>query len=243
MSSLKSKLTFNRANAKLIKLEERTGKRVYSVSSLSGHSCIGANECLSMAIKTKLGLRIKDGPNNKFRCFSASAEAQYPNVYKARKHNFDIFKKHAKDYTALYNILSSSLPPDAKIIRFFVAGDMTTLKMFDAFISLAKKNPTVRFYQYTKSLPLLVARLGQLPSNYSIVASKGGKWDYLIDKHNLRFAEVVYSEKEAKEKGLQIDFDDYLACYGKKSFGLLIHGVGKKGSEQSRLHYQMKIAI
>ena len=36
--------------------------------------------------------RIKDGPDNEFRCFSASQEAQYTNVYNARKHNFDTLR-------------------------------------------------------------------------------------------------------------------------------------------------------
>ena len=33
---------------------------------------------------------IKDGENNIFRCYAASQENQYPNVYKARKYNLDV---------------------------------------------------------------------------------------------------------------------------------------------------------
>ena len=37
-------------------------------------------------------LELKDGENNIFRCYAASQENQYPNVYKARKYNLDLIK-------------------------------------------------------------------------------------------------------------------------------------------------------
>jgi len=48
-------------------------RKVYSFDLLSGWNCPFALECKSKAIQTKDGLRIKNGPNCKFRCFSAAA--------------------------------------------------------------------------------------------------------------------------------------------------------------------------
>jgi hypothetical protein len=62
-------------------------------------------------------------------------------------------------------------------------------------------------------------------------ASKGGKLDNMIDQYNLKYAEVVYSEQEAKEKGLEIDHDDSHAYDFNHSFALLIHGTQPKGSK------------
>ena len=72
-----------------------------------------------------------------------------------------------------------------------------------------------------------------------MTASVGGKFDDFIKTYNLKSAEVVYSEQEAKDKGLEIDHDDTHACLGTKSFALLIHGNGQKGSRQAKVHNEL----
>ena len=70
------------------------GKKVYSFDLLSGFSCPFAHDCLSKAVEDSEGKRtIKDGPNTKFRCFSASQEVQYNGVYNRRKNNFDSLRE------------------------------------------------------------------------------------------------------------------------------------------------------
>lgn len=229
------KLKFSKHNQKLDKLAKITGKRVYSFSLLSGHTCPYAKDCFSRAIVTKDGMRIQDGKLNKFRCYSASQEVVFPSTYMAREHNTKLFQS-AQSKEELVALIKNSLPPRAQIIRINVAGDFTKQIYLDAWIDIAKQHPDVHFYGYTKSTPFLVKRLSDLPSNLSIVASRGGRRDDLIDKHNLRFAQVVFSKREAKRLKLKIDTTDYFAAFGKKSFSLLIHGVGIKGSLQARLH-------
>jgi hypothetical protein len=73
-----------------------------------------------------------------------------------------------------------------------------------------------------------------LPENLILTASRGGKYDELIDLHGWKEAVVVYSEEEATEKGLDIDHDDEHAAFGKDDFALLIHGVQPKGSMASQ---------
>jgi hypothetical protein len=94
------KLQFSNANAKLEELYNvpeleswlADGRKVYSLDLLSGYSCPFAKDCLSKATPTgeltKAGnprLKIVDGPETEFRCFSASQEVLLPNVYKRRK--------------------------------------------------------------------------------------------------------------------------------------------------------------
>ena len=90
------KLKWSKANAKTERLNESCwaiakhldgGRKVYSLDLLSGYSCPFAKACLSKAVVGDDGKRrIKDGPHNEFRCFSASQEAQYTGVYNLRKH-------------------------------------------------------------------------------------------------------------------------------------------------------------
>ena len=60
----------------------------------SGKTCPKANECLAYVEMNAKGKTVlKEGKNSIFRCFAASQENQYPNVYKARKYNLDLILK------------------------------------------------------------------------------------------------------------------------------------------------------
>ena len=77
-----------------------------------------------------------------------------------------------------------------------------------------------------------------MPDNLIMTASRGGKWDHLIDEHNLREVVVVYSEEVADELGLELDNDDSPAADPDRrdqNFALLIHGMGPAGSLQAKI--------
>lgn len=131
----------------------------------------------------------------------------------------------------MVDLIQRSLPIHARYLRIHVGGDFYNQIYFDAWLETAKRNPGIVFYAYTKSLKYWVARLNEIPNNFRLTASRGGYWDNLIEEHNLRSAEVVFSESEANIRGLEIDHDDSHA-YGDdpKSFALLLHGAQKAGS-------------
>ena len=241
-------LKFSKANAKIEALKQvgelneyLDGKKVYSFDLLSGYSCPFAHECLSKAVEDENGKRkIKDGLHTQFRCFSASQEVQYTNVYNLRKHNFDLLSDGSNMQEMQYHI-QQALPKDAGIVRIHVAGDFFNESYMLAWYYVAKMNPHILFYAYTKSIPywvsLFVGMAGELElKNFVLTASYGGRFDNLIDENNLRSTKVVYSEDEAVELGLEIDHDDSHAARPSlrdKHFALLIHGTQPKGSEAS----------
>lgn len=224
------------ANAKLSILEERLGVSVYSFDILSGVNCPFAKDCHSKAVVHADGSRsIQDGKQTLFRCFSASQEVAYTNVFLARRANTDgIMPLAARSPMAAADALCDALPDDAGCVRIHVAGDFKLLNYFDAWLEVAARNPDRRFYAYTKSLPFWVRRLDALPPNFLLTASRGGKADCLIDEHGFREARVVYSEAEAEELGLEVDHDDSHAALPGPSFALLIHGIQPKGSEAGK---------
>jgi hypothetical protein len=216
-------LSFGKRNAKL-------GKDIATFSLPAGFTCPKAHECLSKSNR-ETG-KIKDGKHTQFRCFSASAEALYPNVRKSRWNNFEQLK--GKTVNDMVSLIDSSLPKH-KIIRVHVSGDFFSQDYFAAWMKVARKNPDKLFYAYTKCLSTWVKYwlVKDIPENFILTASYGGKEDYLIKEFNLRSAIVVYSVKEAEEKGLKIDHDDSLARdKSVKSFALLIHGIQPKGKKQ-----------
>jgi hypothetical protein len=223
-------LKFGKGNAKL-------DKRIYTFSISSGHTCPFASNCLSKADR-ETG-KITDGKDTIFRCFSASQESTFTNTRKSRFYNFDLLRK-CKTVEEMTNLIVSSIPKKATIVRIHVAGDFFNQKYFDAWLQVAKIKSDVIFYAYTKSLPYWILRINDIPSNMKLNASKGGKMDYLIDEYNLKYAEVIFEEEEAIVKGLKIDEDDTSAFAYDKSFALLIHGTQPKGSDASKAVQKLK---
>jgi hypothetical protein len=254
-------IKFSKGNVKLQRLKSvpalaqyftktgRSTKKVYSFDLLSGFSCPFADKCKSKVVVINGKRKVVDGANTEFRCFSASQEATFTNVYNLRKGNFDAMRA-IKNRSGMFRLLNDNLPKDAGVVRIHVAGDMFNLSYFDAWLFVAAANPDVLFYAYTKSLRYWVDRLGNgvdtfsiIPDNLILTASRGGREDHLIEQHNLREAVVVNSEAEADKLGYEIDHDDSHAANpmtANQSFALLIHGIQPKGSKASEAIKKLK---
>jgi len=213
-------------------------RKVYSLDLLSGWSCPGAKDCLSR-VYVKNGVRkLVDGPDTQFRCFSASQEVLFPNVYDARKHNFDSIR-NCKNRYEIRELILKSIPKNAGIVRYHVGGEFFNLDYLRAAMSVARTLPSVLFYSYTKSLHLLrdIQRdcqdlsQGIILPNFLITGSRGGRYDHLIKPLGIRTAKVIFSENEAGT--LSIDHDDSHAATVGGNFALLLHGVQPAGSEAS----------
>ena len=245
-------LKFSNANAKTQALandaelaEYLTDKRkIYSLDLISGYACPHADECLSKAVLQPNGKRkIKDGKNTKFRCFSASQEVQYTNVYNSRKHNFDLLRK--ANHEEMVKLINGSLPENAGIVRIHVAGDFFSLPYMHAWYVVALMNPNTLFYAYTKSTSWWVGGINEFPilHNFVLTASMGGTQDHVTENYGLRKAVVVFSEAEAAELGLEIDHDDSHAAKPSlrdQDFALLIHGTQPAGSKAAQALKELK---
>jgi len=224
-------LRFGEPNAKLKKMLKELSLKLKTFTLPAGWSCPAAKDCLSRANR-ETG-KIQDGPDTEFRCFAASAEATYPSLRKMVWRNFGLLKDALVDgVDACADLICASLPDKFDIMRVHVGGDYFSKKYLQAWIEVAKRNPEKIFYSYSKSLHFF--KQFALPSNLVLTASRGGKYDELIDLHGWKEALVVYSEEEAEEKGLEIDHDDTHAAFGKENFALLIHGTQPKGSAASK---------
>ena len=240
-------LTYSPANAKLRKLAKAPsvkpwlagGRKVYSLDLLSGWSCPFASQCLSKVHVGADGKRyLTDGKVTLFRCFSASQEAVYTESYNMRLRNFETLRQ-AKTTSAMLDCLTEALPARAGVVRLHVAGDVFSPHYFEALTELARLNPDVLFYAYTKSIRYWIAdraRVRRL-NNFVLTASYGGRDDDLIKRHRLRYAKVVLSTYQARQERLPIDHDDSHAAdpvRSGQSFALLIHGQQPSGSKAQK---------
>lgn len=222
MTEEKDLLKFGKGNAKL-------SKEIYHFSIPSGYTCPGAKDCKSYA-HPDTG-HIKDGVHTEFRCFSAAAESAYLATRAQRWYNRKLLAK-CRSSQEIYELIKASLPEQAKYVRVHIAGDFYGMDYFDAWMRVARENPKRLFYAYTKSLHLWVKRVDEIPANFYLTASRGGKFDHLIEEYDLPNATVVYHPEDAEEKGMLIDHDDSLAMSANRgSFALLLHGTQPAGSE------------
>jgi hypothetical protein len=215
-------LSFQKGNAKL-------GKKIYTFSIVSGYTCPFAKDCLAKV--DRITGKLTDGPDTQFRCFSASQEALFPAVRKSRWNNFEKILNAIKNNT-LVDLILKNIPKKATIIRVHVAGDFFNQAYFNAWMQVARNRPDIIFYAYTKSIGFWINQLGNIPSNFKLNASYGGKQDNLIEQYNLKYAKVVFSVEQAGN--LKIDHDDTSAYMRDESFCLLIHNTQPKGSEASK---------
>jgi hypothetical protein len=243
-------MKYSKANAKTHAMSEVPelaayldhNRKIYSLDLLSGYSCPSAKACLSKVVEVDGKRRIKDGPDNEFRCFSASQEAQYPNVYNARKHNFDLLRA-ADGVVEKANLLDVNMPDNLGICRIHVAGDFFNRDYLEAWTMVARRNEDRLFYAYTKSLKYWLDMVDDIPYNLVMTASYGGRDDALIATKGLRSATVVFSEAEADRLGAEIDHDDShaaLPSLRNDSFALLLHGTQPAGTEAAAALKELK---
>ena len=221
-------LKFSQGNAKL--------KQRLIFSLPAGKTCPGALFCKSFAVLQDNGKRkIQDGKQTEFRCFAASSEVQYDAVYNLRANNMELLMRSVIE-GSMVDLINTSVQhhrkKNTKLVRIHESGDFFSLGYLNAWIEVAKQNPDLKFYCYSKSLDFFLDLV--LPENFYLTASYGGKFDHLIDNGLFpRFAKVYKTEEEAMADGLEVDHDDS-HCFGDKPFALLVHGTQPKGSEWSK---------
>ena len=222
-------------NAKLKSIKEWSkieNPKVYSISLLSGFSCSFAKDCQTYAIENKITKKrtVLDGKHAKFRCFSAIQESQYTSVYNQRKHNLDSILAIRNDVEKITSLIMDSLPKNADYIRVHVGGDFVTSEYMLAWFNVARINPNIKFYAYTKAIGWMQNNEDMRPKNFRMIASYGSKEDHLITKDTVS-ANVIFHPSETK---LPIDHNEYYAINDKGSFSLLLHGTQKQGSAGSK---------
>jgi hypothetical protein len=234
---------------KLIKWSQGNIKlpdRIIHMSLPSGYTCPSALACLTKA-NANTG-KITDGKDQEYRCYASMQEARHSGLRNLRWHNFKILKPlSSKDMFKTLKVSLQKLHDDyiinhdqRPIVRAHIGGDFFNEDYFLAWIKLAESFKPTWFYSYTKRLDLWVKHIKNIPLNFELNASKGGKQDHLISDFNLKCAQVVYSIEEAELKGLKIDHDDGLAYRRGTDFAQLIHGCQPKGSKASKALIALK---
>jgi hypothetical protein len=217
-------LTFSIGNTKILELAKNLNLKANEVTSFdlpAGYTCPQADNCKSFA--NRESGKITDGENCKFRCYAASMEARYTATRKAHWRNFDALRKQ-KTVDDMVQLILSSIPETAKIIRIHASGDFFSKKYFQAWVRVAELCPDIKFFGYTKILPYVNA---DKPDNFRLVYSFGGKMDSKVTCEPIAY--VVKNIAEAIERGIKpacVDnpSDDFDFIMQGRTFALCLHG-------------------
>lgn len=179
---------------------------VYEWNLPTGSTCPFAMECLVKVDRVTGKMSSHEGA---YRCYAAAAE-RFPAVRYHRWSNYEHVKAGNMPV----------IPAKCAAVRIHASGDFFNQAYFDLWLDVARQNPAVEFWAYTKSLSYWVARLDVIPGNLTLTASYGGRQDYLIAEHGLKNV-IVYEHPDAVPGERPIDYNDDWARVPGVNFALL----------------------
>jgi len=189
---------------------------VYEWNLPTGTTCPFALECRVSVDRVSGKFDVTKG---QYRCYASSSE-RFPAVREHRWKNFELVKAGIKP----------TIPKDCKAIRIHASGDFFNQAYFDMWVDIAKDNPNVEIWAYTKSIGYWVNRINDIPDNFVLTASYGGRQDDLIEQYGLKNVKV-YESIDLVPNDRPIDNNDDWARKPKIDFALLDNmKVPKKGS-------------
>ena len=120
-------------------------------------------------------------------CYAQKGAYVWSNVAPAFKWRYD----QTKSATFVDDMVSEIVRKKADMVRVHDSGDYYSNEYIDKWMAIAEALPHVRFYSYTKSVPLFLSRVW--PDNFDIIFSEGGTKDDLIDYDKHRHCRIFDS--------------------------------------------------
>lgn len=154
-------------------------------------------------------------------CYARTGRYRMPNVIKAQEARLEL----TKDPEMFIAVLDTEIRKKrVKIVRIHDSGDFYSLEYLKAWFAVMQLNSTVRFYAYTKNIPLFQGL--KLPANFTCIFSEGGRFDMLINRDTDRHSRIFSSLRELRAaKYVNTTTHDKNAYMSKSNrIGLVYHG-------------------
>lgn len=196
-------------NSKLKETSKKLGLRIFNFSipaykSSNGEVvCKYAKECVKY-------------------CYAQKGNyTRFPKIGELMEQRYELSKQSI--FVGLMNIEIKKKKANA--IRIHDSGDFYSKEYLYKWIQIAKDNPEVNFYAYTKSLPYFKGVT--LPNNMDVIFSVGGYRDKDINFGKDRHAQIFNSSEELEKAGyIDASKIDYYATKfhsNNKKVGLIYH--------------------
>lgn len=209
---MKTQNLLGNGNTKLQKTAKEFNVRIFNFSIPAGNdkksgkiTCPFAGSCLKL-------------------CYAKRGMYRFGNVERALTKRYEASKEENFVQT-ITDELAKVKKDKQTYVRIHDSGDFYSPSYFQKWLQIARLNPSVRFYAYTKSHSFI--RGIELPENFDLIFSLGSTKDELIDQAKERHSKIFYSSEEMQEQGytdssyLDIVATKWLTENNK--IGLLIH--------------------
>jgi hypothetical protein len=201
-------------NAKIKSTGDLHGERLFNFGIPAGFSASGLKTC-PLAGSCAKG------------CYAKQGAYVWSNVQPS--YEFRLQATLRPDFVEV--MVSEIKKKRATIVRVHDSGDFYSLSYIMAWFSIMTALPNVKFYAYTKMVPLFkrLQKENQIPVNFTLIFSQGGLADHLIDSTTDRHSAVFASEEALHRAGYVNASDDDLVAIGPNPrIGLVYHGVKSK---------------
>lgn len=200
-------------NTKLKKTAAEYGVKIFNFSIPAGNDkrtgrliCAFADKCLSL-------------------CYAKKGFYNMPAVENALSNRYEASKE--ENFVQRITTELAKVKPGKQIyIRIHDSGDFYSPAYFAKWLEIARLNPGVRFYAYTKSHSFIRGKF-LIPENFDLIYSLGSKNDELINQETERHSKIFYSMEEMSAAGYTdasyLDLNATKWFTGNNKIGLLIH--------------------
>lgn len=164
-------------------------------------------------------------------CYAKQGSYAWTNVKAARKHNLDAYLADRDAFIAGAVADLTRFSSRYNVVRVHDSGDFFSQAYLDAWFTIARAFPGIRFYCYTKSLHL---DWTACPSNLSVTQSIGGRYDAELDP-DFSHSRIFATDADRIAAGyVDGNASDAPAIRGLVQIGLVYHGTRKLTDEQAR---------
>ena len=150
-------------------------------------------------------------------CYADKGTFKYPVVQAKYHSNYELTKNKDLFIKVVQNEI---IKKRIEYVRIHSSGDFYNLKYLKSWLEIARNNPNVIFYGYTKSVPLF--QNVDLPQNFIFCFSTGGKADHLIKDTDKKA--VIFNSLEELKKARYTDCSvNDLNMLATNKVGLVLH--------------------
>jgi len=158
-------------------------------------------------------------------CYAKKGMYRFGNVERALSKRYEASKQ--ENFVDRITWELSRVKKDKQIyVRIHDSGDFYSPTYFAKWLEIARLNPSVRFYAYTKSHSFIRGNFA-IPENMDLIFSLGSTRDELIDQENERHSKIFQTAKDMQDAGYfdssYLDINATKWVTENKKIGLLIH--------------------
>ena len=128
-------------------------------------------------------------------CYAQKGAYTWGNVKPAFERRYEISKQD--DFVEI--MIEEIVKKKVDYLRVHDSGDYYSNEYIYKWFAIANALPNVRFYSYTKSIPLFLDK--KIPENLDIIFSEGSKKDELIDVSIHRHSRIFSDKSELEHAG------------------------------------------